>query len=555
MPTKHKRLLAWIKENKELVVCFLLYLVITFLFALIFHENWEDEAQAWLIARDASLPELISQMKIEGHLLPWYLLIRPVAKLGLPFKAINIVSWAIGGVTAWLYLRYLPCKKWKRVALIFSLPMIYFYPVVARSYCLLPLAIILLIMSYPKRFTHPWPYLLAAVLAANVHIHCFVFALTLGVEFLIEWRRKRKHFLEAANRRIIVAMAGSILIATLSYLPILGSMGESAESGIKLKPFEFVQFFAGNVQAYAAPLAATFSGLFIMALIAVLVCYLILYRRDVFYKMTPTVLWDFAISSLVWAIVLPQRAFIPIFCLIFFLLRTPKPVTSPELKPLIKLGIFLAMLTMIVFCSNIFFSLLAFCFAAMAFLPRPLKARYDNLPNIRALVSGFYGLLLAVAVISGINYLYKEFKYTYSDALATSQYIREHLSTEPGIFLTNVGSEIIYTPVIAYLDNDFRLFNVNAEEFYSYVSWPQPDLTKQIEVKDLRQFCLDGQKCYYVLYYSPSTEAILSAVVEKTMIDQWEQDNILVKLYDSGAEDDDWNQADTEHYRIYEVIK
>ena len=129
----------WIKQNKALFVFFVIYLVITFVVAIFFHENWEDEAQAWLTARDCSPFELIGRMKYEGHFLPWYLIIMPFAKLGLPFKTVNIISWAITGLSAWLMLRYLPCKKYKRVMLIFTLPMVYLYPVVARCYCLIPL--------------------------------------------------------------------------------------------------------------------------------------------------------------------------------------------------------------------------------------------------------------------------------------------------------------------------------------------------------------------------------------------------------------------------------
>ena len=51
----------WIKDHKELIV-FLLYAGLTF-GLLFFHENWRDEAQAWLIARDCTIPELIDAMK------------------------------------------------------------------------------------------------------------------------------------------------------------------------------------------------------------------------------------------------------------------------------------------------------------------------------------------------------------------------------------------------------------------------------------------------------------------------------------------------------------
>ncbi len=46
----------FIKKNKKIIV-FALYMFITFIL-INFHENWRDEAQAWLIARDCNIFEL-----------------------------------------------------------------------------------------------------------------------------------------------------------------------------------------------------------------------------------------------------------------------------------------------------------------------------------------------------------------------------------------------------------------------------------------------------------------------------------------------------------------
>ena len=46
----------WIKKNKK-NIAFFLYTIITFIL-IFFHENWRDEAQAWLLARDCNIFEL-----------------------------------------------------------------------------------------------------------------------------------------------------------------------------------------------------------------------------------------------------------------------------------------------------------------------------------------------------------------------------------------------------------------------------------------------------------------------------------------------------------------
>jgi len=47
----------WIKNNKKIIV-FILYAIFTFIL-IFFHENWRDEAQAWLLAKDCNIIELI----------------------------------------------------------------------------------------------------------------------------------------------------------------------------------------------------------------------------------------------------------------------------------------------------------------------------------------------------------------------------------------------------------------------------------------------------------------------------------------------------------------
>lgn len=55
-------MIEWIKKNKKIII-FLIYLLVTFIL-LFFHENWRDEAQAWLIAKNCNVPELIRSAKI-----------------------------------------------------------------------------------------------------------------------------------------------------------------------------------------------------------------------------------------------------------------------------------------------------------------------------------------------------------------------------------------------------------------------------------------------------------------------------------------------------------
>lgn len=52
-----------------------------------FHEPWFDEAQSWLIARDASFRDmLLVRPHYEGHPPLWWLMLSVPAKLGVPYE-------------------------------------------------------------------------------------------------------------------------------------------------------------------------------------------------------------------------------------------------------------------------------------------------------------------------------------------------------------------------------------------------------------------------------------------------------------------------------------
>ena len=64
---------------------FVIYAIVS-LAGVITHESWADEAQAWLIARDLNVIEIVKQMKYEGHSCLWHLILMPFAKMRLSLR-------------------------------------------------------------------------------------------------------------------------------------------------------------------------------------------------------------------------------------------------------------------------------------------------------------------------------------------------------------------------------------------------------------------------------------------------------------------------------------
>ena len=118
---------------------------------LLGHELWRDEANVWLLARDASPLMLLKEIKYQGHPCLWYLMVMPLAKLGLPFPAISVLSFLIMAAAAGVFVWKAPFTLVTKAVCLFSPMFSYYYPVVARNYCLIALVLILLIYLYPTR--------------------------------------------------------------------------------------------------------------------------------------------------------------------------------------------------------------------------------------------------------------------------------------------------------------------------------------------------------------------------------------------------------------------
>lgn len=140
-------------ENKQYIVPTVLlaaYLLFNGIL-LIGHEMWRDEANVWLIARDMTPWQLFEEIKYQGHPCLWYLIAMPFAKLGLPFKTLSVLSFLVMSAAAAVLCYKGPFHFLTKAVILLSPMMTYYYPVVARNYCLIACLLILLAYFYPKR--------------------------------------------------------------------------------------------------------------------------------------------------------------------------------------------------------------------------------------------------------------------------------------------------------------------------------------------------------------------------------------------------------------------
>lgn len=145
------------------------------------HEPWWDEAQSWLIARDAPVAEMFTRhLAYEGHPPVWYLLLAIPAKLGLPYASLQVVAAlaAATGVFLLLFrLRAVPLVV--RVIAPFSFYLAYQYTVVARSYVLIGALLLAIAAIYEERGRRAGTFVLLVSVLAGVSVHGLALALGL----------------------------------------------------------------------------------------------------------------------------------------------------------------------------------------------------------------------------------------------------------------------------------------------------------------------------------------------------------------------------------------
>ncbi len=143
------------------------------------HEPWADEAQAWLIARDATLHNLLFQLPhAEMNPSLWHLMLI-VPSTYLSYEALRYIALFFGILGVWIFVRNAPFPKPIKVLVPFTYFIFFQYTVISRSYCLFALVIFGIATLYKDRFERPLSY--AALIAVLVYTHSFGALTSLGL--------------------------------------------------------------------------------------------------------------------------------------------------------------------------------------------------------------------------------------------------------------------------------------------------------------------------------------------------------------------------------------
>lgn len=158
-----------------------------------FHEPWFDEAQAWLIARDATIGELIGSIThYEGHPPVWFLLLMPFAKAGVPFEiGVKSINFIFAASAMGLLIFKAPFSRAIRCVIPFTYFFFYQYGVISRPYSLMMLGFVLCALAYKNRNAKPYRFAGALAVVCGTSAYGIIIAAGIALVWLIEIIRER----------------------------------------------------------------------------------------------------------------------------------------------------------------------------------------------------------------------------------------------------------------------------------------------------------------------------------------------------------------------------
>ena len=426
-----RKYLKYMKNNKFNIILILIYLIITIV--LMFnHELWRDEAQAWCIVRDLGLIDIFKMSRIEGHPILWYLLLYPFAKFGLPVLSMQIISLLFVFASVVILVFKSPFNYFQKIILCFNAGMLYYLPVVARNYALIPLILFLIAMLWKNRNRHIYLYSLLLIVLSYTHIYMT------GVSFVLFGVLLYEQFKTYMNEKNIKIFGASFLLF-LNFMVLFLVFNHTQEGNFALKTELHIlpsfndtillvsQVFVHTVIKYISPLIKYFNVISLVCLVPFIV---------ILYKM-------FRLNKKIFIIFTASSGFIlSIFYFVYF-------------NGILYQKAFLLLLILI-FCTWLLL---------------------EETETKDKIFLWSFNLLFIISTLVSPFVIFEEIKYNFSDSKQIAQYIRQNLKDED--VLIAFGNPFVYSSISAYLPEK-KIYNVISNSYISYYSF-KSDLNEKKE--------------------------------------------------------------------------
>lgn len=217
-------------QKNDLIMSCIVTLIFTVvvIIGLCFHETWYDEAQAYLIARDASLHDIMFYLThYEGHPPLWHLMLKVAHLLGLPYPlALKSVQFICYEAVLIMIEFFSPFRRPAKIIIPMSFFILYQYGVTSRPYILLLFATLAAAAAYRDRKKKPVRYTLALILMCLCHSYGIALAGGIVVADMVGEAIRQRSVVKCIrdifkSRKILVCYIILLIIAVLTIADIM----------------------------------------------------------------------------------------------------------------------------------------------------------------------------------------------------------------------------------------------------------------------------------------------------------------------------------------------
>lgn len=193
------------------------------------HEAWADEYLVYFMCKRMNLAELWQAMTREGHFMLWHLFIYPFAKAGCPFWCLQLVSVLLTSLAGWFVMMKSPFPGLANCLILFSYPLLYEFPVIARCYALIPPILFAIATLYRRQREHLYLYCFLIGLLSLTHAYMEGLVAALFLLFCYEQILLPYKNGERIGKPILAATI-TVAVVFVAFLQVAGSLGYAHEN-------------------------------------------------------------------------------------------------------------------------------------------------------------------------------------------------------------------------------------------------------------------------------------------------------------------------------------
>lgn len=481
------------------------YELITFIYAVLTlicvlnHEIFNDEVQVWQLAKYLNPPELIQRLHNEGHPFVFYAAVMPFAKIFSNVIFLQLISWTASFSAVFLLLKYSPFKMYTKFAIILSSGFLYFFPVVARSYSILPVLVFLSAMLYLKQKKYPVLYAFILFLIANTHIIMFGFVFILFLLFIKDIISEKRY------KNNYSSIAASFIIFIGLCLVILQLYDTTSSNS-------FISFHFDKLAVNSLKVVSDF---FMNAY---------LYKHEMIEPLRNLFLWD------IIAITIIVVNFVFIFINLY--INSKRLFFIGLFSVGFQLVIYVLAYPHYIFVNRIFSAYIIIIFCLWITIADNYINEKYKICSVKAINIMLF-IMFILTIRSGVNYYIFDVKELKQPEKPVADFINENIDKK-SVLLTEHEPHSI--TLIYLLKGEYKVISVARDEEFKYVKWDD----KSIQVLSNKDWLLSA------IYYRQKYSNIFVIIPRNKGYEKKLDDKFFFKIYP-----DEISEKQSDIYTVY----